>query len=489
MKVRTRFAPSPTGSLHIGGVRTAMYCYAWAKKNKGQFVVRIEDTDQSRFVEGATEEIFDMLEEYGLIPDESAVHGGDYGPYVQSKRIEIYRKYADELIENGYAYYCFLTTEELKILQEASKGVGFRSPYRNQDLITSKKMIEEGKSYVIRLKVPNNEIIEYTDGIQGHIKFDSNLVNDEVLIKSNGFSSYHLAVVVDDHLMEISHVFRGMEWLPSTPKQVLLHRYLDWNMPPYFHVSAILDPDGGKLSKRKGSVSAKGMIKDGYLPQALLNFLMLLGWSSPEKREFGEKEREIFSLEEFVDLFDVKDFNKSNPVFNREKLKWFNKEYIKSTPIESLTSYYLNWYAEYTEDKFLLEQLTKDSLLINKIELIKERSTLLTDFASQLGFFYNSPQSIDWSIKQADNTREILKDLTNEFIELFSGFSEVAEDWSHEEWEKGIRAIGDKYGKKHGDIFMTLRISIVGSPYSPPLFESLQILGKSEVLQRLKAVI
>lgn len=487
MKVRTRFAPSPTGSLHIGGIRTALYCYAWAKKNKGEFVVRIEDTDQTRIVDGATEEVFEALKAYNLEPNESAVHGGNFGPYVQSERKDLYLKYATELVDKGFAYYCFLDGDELKTLQEASLGKGFRSPYRDQDIKASQEMIKEGKPYVIRLKVPNNEIIEYQDGVQGNIKFDTNLVNDEILIKSNGFGSYHLAVVVDDHLMEITHVFRAVEWLPSTPKQVLIYKYLGWDMPPFYHVSAILDPKGGKLSKRNGSVAALEILKEGYLPDAVLNFLMLLGWSSPEKREFGETEREIYSLQEFVDLFDVKDFNKSNPIYNREKLLWFNKEYIKSKSAEDLKEQFVTWYKDYSNTPELDNFILMDFDLEQKIMLVKERSSTFVEILDQLRFFYLTPKAIDWNIKQVANVQDILESLKKDFVELFTSFEENSKNWKHENWEPKMREIGDKYQKKHGDIFMALRVAIVGSPFSPPLFESLQLLGKSEVLKRLSA--
>ena len=487
MEIRTRFAPSPTGSMHIGSVRTALYCYAWAKKNNGKYIVRVEDTDQNRFVEGSTEEIFEMLDAYGLTPDESMINEGEYGPYVQSQRKEIYLKYAEELIAKGYAYYCFLEPEELKLLQEATRGTGFRSKYRDQDLETSKKMIAEGKSYVIRLKVPDNETIIYKDGVQGSIKFDTNLVNDEILIKSNGFGSYHLAVVVDDHLMKISHVFRAVEWLPSTPKQVLLYRYFGWEMPPFYHVSAILDPAGGKLSKRKGSVSAKGFLADGYLAEAILNFLMMLGWSSPEKREFGEKEREIYSLDEFTALFDVKDFNKSNPVFNREKLLWFNKEYIKAKSPSELKDRFVDWFKKYSTEFDLSNYILQDYDLEEKLGLVKERASTYKEMLDQIRFFYKAPENVDWNIKQTQNTLEIVPQLKKEFADLFTAFADNSKEWKHEDWEPKMRLLAEKYGKKAGDIFMVQRIAIVGSPFSPPLFESMQLLGKNEVLKRMTA--
>lgn len=485
MSVRTRMAPSPTGMLHIGTLRTVLYDYAQAKKNKGEFILRVEDTDEKRFVEGSIEGIYEALQDYGLVPDESPIHGGDYGPYIQSERKDIYKKYADELVEKGYAYYCFMDGEELEIAQKNFRGKGFRSVYRDQDLEVSRKMIAEGKSYVIRLKVPNNEIIEYEDGLQGKMKFDSNIVSDEILIKSNGMGSYHLAVVVDDYLMKITHVFRGVEWLPSTPKQILIHRYLGLEMPPYYHLPVVLDPNGGKLSKRNGTVAAKQFLEEGYLPEAVLNFLMMLGWSSPEKREFGEKEREIYSLEEFVNLFNVKDLNKSNAIFNREKLLWFNKEYIKTLDLSDLLNKFKLW-ASKDMDKDDLGILN-DEFLSQKLVLVKDRASTLKDIYDQLTFFYKRPENIDWSIKQLSAVSNELSNIKNDLFELHSSFNEDPKSWTSEEWQNGIRAIGDKYGFKHGDIFMVLRVAVVGQPFSPSLFEALQLMEKSEILERLKA--
>ena len=396
------------------------------------------------------------------------------------------RKYAEELISKGFAYYCFLKGEELELLQQNFRGKGFRSPFRDQELGLSKKMIEEGNSYVIRLKVPNDETIEYEDGLQGKIKFDSNVVSDEILIKSNGMASYHLAVVVDDFLMKITHVFRGIEWLSSTPKQVLIHRYLNLKMPPYYHLPVILDPQGGKLSKRKGNVSAKQFLIEGYLPEAILNFLMLLGWSSPEKREFGEKEREVYSLEEFTNLFDLKDLNKSNAIFNREKLAWFNKEYIKNKSNEELSNIYKEWLEKYSDDKSLKDYVLNDNNLSEKVSLVKERSGLLQDISDQIKFFYLTPENIDWNVKQLSKVKENLESIKKDLYELHSNLGSEPKNWTHEEWEQGIRKIGDKYSAKHGDIFMVVRIAIVGEPFSPTMFESLQLLPKEEILKRLR---
>ncbi len=482
---RTRFAPSPTGMLHIGGVRTALYCYALSHKTNGQFIVRIEDTDQKRFVEGAIEEIFDMLHEMGLDPDESLRHGGDYGSYLQSERKEIYQEYAQKLLDSGHAYYCFLEGEELQAEKEKQKGRGFRSPYRDMAMDEAKKLIADGKEYTIRLKVPNDRIIKYTDGLQGTIEFDSNIVGDEVMIKSNGMGSYHLAVVVDDYLMKITHVFRAAEWLPSTPKQVLIHEFLGLEMPPYYHLSVILDPAGGKLSKRNGSVSTRDFLKNGYLPEAMLNFLMLLGWSAPIDRKYGEKEREIFSLNEFIDLFDLKDLNKVNAIFDRQKILWFNKEYVKSITNYELREKYLYWLENFAEDKSSLEEYKNDSTLESKLELVKERAKTLLEIQNMIKFFYSAPSNLDWKIDQLKNVGDNLENVRKDILDLHSNLSDDSTKWTHEEWENGMRAVGDKYSIKHGDVFMVLRIAIVGEPFSPPLFEALQILGKEETINRL----
>lgn len=485
---RTRFAPSPTGMLHIGGVRTALYCYALSKKTQGQFIVRVEDTDQKRFVEGAIEKIFEGLNWVGIKPDESIQDGGDYGPYIQSERKEIYRKYANQLLEQDNAYYCFLEGEELKSLQAEFKGKGFRSPYRNASDDDVKKLIEEGKPYTIRLKVPDDEIIVHKDGLQGEIKFDSNIVGDEILIKSDGMASYHLAVVVDDYLMKISHVFRAIEWLPSTPKQILIHRFLGLEMPPYYHLPVILDPAGGKLSKRNGAVSVEEFANEGYLPETMLNFLMLLGWSAPIKREHGQKEREIFSLSEFIEMFDLKDLNKANPVFNRDKLIWFNKEYIKNMDSELLTNKFLKWLNSFSNaDEATKSIINADTALSVKLSLVKDRATTLKDALAQIMFFYNKPSNIDWSLKQLSAVSPQLADIKKDIYALIESMHDDSSTWTHEQWETGMRAIGDKHGAKHGDIFMVLRVAVVGTPFSPQLFECLQVLGKKEVLERLTA--
>jgi glutamyl-tRNA synthetase len=516
MTVRTRFAPSPTGSLHIGGVRTSLYCFALSRKHGGKFIVRIEDTDQKRFVPGSIEEIMYALNKYSLEADEGPETQGGFGPYIQSERLDLYRKYVEELVAKGGAYYCFLTAEEEEQLRASYRAdkAAFRSPYRNATPEETAAKLAAGEKYVIRQKIPENETIEFVDGVQGHMKFSSNEVDEGVLLKSDGFPTYHLAMLVDDHLMEISHVFRDATWIPSIPKHVLLYRTMGWEIPPMFHLSAILDPAGGKLSKRRGAVAAMEFLRLGYLPEAVLNFLMLLGWSSPLPHEFGESQREIFSLQEFIELFDTKDLNKSNPIFDRTKLLWFNQKYINALSVDEFTAKFKDWAqtaVETADQEFkvdeegdedaavkaeqydvnaariaLLRELLADSDLATKLNLVQTRVKILSEIPDSLAFFYSAPQNVDWGIKQLEKVpADKLPELKAEITVFMVSLGADASAWKHEDWEAGIRAIADKHEIKHGDAFMILRMAVVGSPFSPPLFESLQILGLNEILIRL----
>lgn len=488
MKVRTRFAPSPTGMLHIGGIRTALYCYALAKKHGGQYIVRVEDTDQNRYIEAGVTEIFKALETYDISPNESDMHGGDFGPYTQSKRLDLYHKYAKELVARGAAYYCFLTDAEVEATKLALKADKrpFRSPHRDLTLEEVQQKINAGEKYVIRQKIEDGRTIEFVDGVQGKLTFHTSDVDEGVLLKSDGsFPTYHLAMLVDDHLMEITHVLRAFEWMPSIPKHVLLYEAMEWEMPEMYHLSTILDPEGGKLSKRKGHTAAMEFIAEGYLPEAVLNFLMLLGWSSPLSREFGEAEREIFSLEEFTDIFDLKDLNKNNPVFNREKLLWFNQQYINKSETADLAEKLKKWLSTYRAEDEAAKLIISDDNLEQKLILVKERAKLLSEIPESLKFFYAKPENVDWNIKQLEKVADKISNLRSEVAELMKSLPEDVSTWQHETWEQGMRAIGDKHEVKHGDVFMVLRVAVVGTPFSPPMFESLQVLGKDRVLERL----
>lgn len=482
--ITTRFAPSPTGSLHIGGIRTALFSYALAKKNKGKFILRIEDTDQNRFVAGAEEEIEEMLHIYGLNFDQK---------FKQTDRKIIYQEYAQKLIETGRAYYCFATKEEIQQAREIAESGGeafrFRSPYRDLDINEAKGRVEKGESFVIRLKVPENREILFEDVVQGKMKFRSEEVDDTVLLKSDGLPTYHLAVVVDDHLMKVSHVLRGMEWIPSIPKQVLIHEAFGWEMPKYLHLPLILDPEGGKLSKRNGSVAAKDFLREGYLPEAVLNFLMLLGWSSPLEHEYGEAEKEVFSLNEFVELFELEDLNKSSAVFNRTKLLWFNQQYIKALSISDLIDKYGAWHVTHSDNYSLRAKIAEkgSEYLSNVIKLVHERLKLLSEIDPMIEVFYFEPPKADF--KEFKHTRslvaaEINTILKNFYHELDTKKDDLS-DWSHEQWEAFMRSIAEELGLPAGKVFMTLRLALTNSPATPPLYDILLVLGKKETLTRL----
>src|SRR5687767_6987364 len=407
-RVRVRFAPSPTGGLHLGGMRTVLYNYLFAKKQGGDFVLRIEDTDQSRYVAGAEEYIFNCLKWAGLEPGESPVQGGSYGPYRQSERKDLYRKYAEQLVKDGHAYYAFDTPQELEKMRHDFKTEqnpspqydhGIRMKMRNSLCITpeeTNKLLHEGAGYVIRIKIPEQETVTFTDMIRGEVSFDTSVVDDKVLLKADGMPTYHLAVVVDDHLMKISHAFRGEEWLPSAPVHILLWKYLFGlnEMPKWAHLPLILGPNG-KLSKRDGAKYGfpvfamnwtdpntnelvEGFREKGFLPEAFINLLALLGWNDGT-------EQKLYSMDELIASFDIKRVHSAGAKFDYEKAKWFNHEWIKRLQIADF---------RLQIDSFLTaETKTVDSSKLEKIiGLVKDRCVLLTDFAEQSSFFFRAPE-------------------------------------------------------------------------------------------------
>ncbi|MEP6682919.1 MAG: glutamate--tRNA ligase, partial [Parafilimonas sp.] len=408
-KVRVRFAPSPTGGLHIGGMRTVLFNYLFAKHNNGDFILRIEDTDQNRFVAGAEEYIFECLKWCGLEPDESVIHGGDFAPYRQSERKEMYKQYAEQLIADNKAYYAFDTPEELdakrKSIPNFQYNISSRSDMKNSLTLSdveTKKLMDEKVPYVVRIKMPHDETIGFTDMIRGEVNFNTSQVDDKVLLKADGMPTYHLAVVVDDFLMKITHAFRGEEWLPSSPVHILLWQYLFGleNMPQWAHLPLILKPDGkGKLSKRDGdrlgfpvfamnwtdpktSELTHGFRERGFVPEAFINFLALLGWNDGT-------EQEIFSLNELIEKFSIERVHKAGAKFDYEKAKWFNHEWIKQLTVDNL---------QLTVKKILndagIETNDTEKLKV-VIELIKDRCVLLADFVQQSSFFFQSPKEID----------------------------------------------------------------------------------------------
>ena len=486
--VITRFAPSPTGSLHIGGLKMALYDFAIAKKNKGKFILRIEDTDQKRFVKGSEDEIITMLNAYNLPYDEI---------YRQSERLPIYKEYAEKLVELGAAYYCFTTINEIEIMrdkvEQGHQRFVFRSPYRDLPLEQARERIAKGESYVIRQKLPENLDVEFTDPVQGLMSFNTNDLDETVLLKSDGFPTYHLAATIDDHLMGITHVFRGVEWQPSVAKHVLIYKALGWEMPIISHLTVILDPEGGKLSKRHGSVSAKEFLDEGYLPEAILNFLMLLGWSTPTEHGYGEKEREIFSLDEFIELFDMKDVNKASPVFNREKLIWFNQKYIQALKGPELAKRFMDWFEKHPDFKDLSSKIEqRGPEYLEKILLLEQtRVKLLKDFTRVMNFFYEFKGNFDFStVKQTKNLTPVqLVEFFKEFKNILEKFTDDINNFSHEIEEEFVRQYADGHQLKAGSLFMALRLAITDSEFSPPLLEVIKILGKDETIKRIASYI
>jgi glutamyl-tRNA synthetase len=497
-KVRVRFAPSPTGGLHLGGVRTVLYNYLFAKKNGGDFIVRIEDTDQTRFVEGAEKYIFDCLKWCGMEPDESPLHQGEYGPYRQSERKASYRKYAEELVEKGVAYYAFDTTEELEHMRNDLKTDENPSPQydgtvrmqmKNAVSLPAeevKKLLSENTPHVIRILMPDNETISFTDMIHGEVSFESSLVDDKVLLKADGMPTYHLAVVVDDFLMKITHAFRGEEWLSSAPVHILLWKYLFGlnNMPQWAHLPLILGPTG-KLSKRDGAKYGfpvfamnwtdpktkehiEGFKEKGFMPEAFVNLLAVLGWNDGT-------EQEIFSLPELIGKFSMDRVHKGGAKFDFEKAKWFNHEWIKkldpshfSIPVKSL----------FESNSILI----KDDIYFNKVmELVKDRCTLLPDFYDQASYFFKAPSN--WDI---DAVKPKWNDAKTAFFNEYSIKLEAIENWEIEMFETVFKELAAEKNIKPGELQLPMRIMLVGGKFGPAVFEIAAMIGKDETINRIK---
>lgn len=498
-KVRVRFAPSPTGGLHLGGVRTVLFNYLFAKQQGGDFIVRIEDTDQGRFVAGAEEYIFNTLTWCGLEPDESPTHGGPYAPYRQSERKENYRQYAEQLVKDGFAYYAFDTPVELEEMRNQFKTPENPSPQYNQLLREKMRnsltlgpqgvnsFLAEGVPYVIRIKMPLNETVSFTDMIRGEVSFNSSQVDDKVLLKADGMPTYHLAVVVDDYLMKISHAFRGEEWLPSAPVHILLWKYLGWetDMPQWAHLPLILKPDGnGKLSKRDGdrlgfpvfamdwtdpktNETTIGFKEKGFLPGAFVNLLAMLGWNDGT-------DREIFTLAELTEKFSMDRVHKGGAKFDYEKAKWYNHEWIKRSEVKSLE---LKVKSEFEKTGIIIS----DNILLGKvIELVKDRCTLLPDFVQQGSFFFQSPATIDTDAIQPkwDDKKNMF------FTELIRAY-QLSTLWETTDLEKEFKELAAANQLKPGELMLPFRIMLVGGKFGPGVFDIAAIIGKEETIQRI----
>jgi glutamyl-tRNA synthetase len=469
--VRIRFAPSPTGIPHIGNSRIALFGWLYARKNNGRFILRIEDTDQLRLDPNSLQKIYDILGFLDLDWDEGPGKGGDYGPYIQSKRLDLYKEHALELVQKGYAYYCFCTRERLEGLRLDQQKNKLAPRYDRKCYGLSQKEIDRnlkrGMPYVIRLKMPDNEILKWKDLVQGDIEINSSASDDQVLIKSDGFPTYHLAVVVDDHLMKISHIFRGVEWISSTPKHIVLYRSFGWKMPEIAHFPLILGKDKSKLSKRHGAKSVLEYKEEGYLPEALINFLALLGWHPKD-------DKEILSREELINKFDLKGVQKQNAIFNSEKLDYLNAYYLKQ---KSPTDFAL-----------LLEKYIPELNFEQRViaaQLLKDRITRLGQARDLIKFtFEDVDYSVDLLLEKTE--KNLAKMMIKSAKEIIS--KTITKNISSDQVDK-VQKLMLKEVKKNswntGDFFMVFRVAVAGSKVTPPILESLMILGREKTIERL----
>lgn len=483
MQVRTRMAPSPTGEYHIGHIRTVLYDYALARQNKGKFIIRIEDTDQVRFVEGATDRILDVIKDYGLDWDEGPRVGGPYEPYFQSQRLDVYKKYVLQLVDKNDAYYCFCSTERLDKLRQDQKDRGLPvTKYDRLCLNLSKeetqKKLGEGLPYVIRQKMPENEMILFHDEIHGDVTVNSGDIDDQVLLKSDGFPTYQLAVVIDDHLMGITHILRGIDWIPSTPKHILLYRAFGWEVPKHAHLPNIKELGGSKkLSKRFGSVTALEFLQEGYLPRALLNFLMFLGWNPGT-------EKEIYTLAEFIKDFSLDRLQKTDLVsFDREKLVWYNGHYIRSTETGPLWHEIKSWAKKYN---LVINGIDAEDLFnVKVLNLVKDRMKVLSDFSKLTHYFYTDPVVDAAKMISYAGSEERSKEIIKSFIDLLEKVS--AADWNSKFLDEASHKMIAAKSYKPKEAFMTLRVIVTGETATPPIFDILDLLGKDASLARLKS--
>lgn len=496
MTVRVRFAPSPTGPLHIGGVRTALFNYLFAKKHNGQFILRIEDTDQNRYVEGAEEYIVESLQWCGIEIDEGITKGGEFGPYKQSERKEIYRQYAEQLIENGWAYYAFDTLEQIADRRNAYEAEGRSFTYNqverkqmanaltlSSDIV--KQKIADGEPYVIRFKMPEDHLVKMEDIVRGEMAVNTNTLDDKVLFKSDGLPTYHLANIVDDHLMQISHVIRGEEWLPSLALHYLLYEALGWKnqKPEFAHLPLLLKPTGkGKLSKRDGEKMgfpvfplkwtgkdgevAAGYREDGYLPEAFINMLALLGWNPGN-------DQEILNKSELIKLFDLEKVQKGGARFDPEKAKWFNHQYIQMKPIEFVTEAY----------KKILDQKSIDydiDTLTNIVEMVRERVNFVEELWDQSYFFFKMPEEYDPKV-----VKKRWKNKVPEAIATIKTIFAETEDWQADLLKQKVSDYINSNELGFGAVMNGLRLCIVGGAKGPDLFQIIEIIGRDQAVARI----
>jgi glutamyl-tRNA synthetase len=491
--VRVRFAPSPTGELHIGSVRTVVFDYLLARHFHGTFILRIEDTDQTRYVPGSVRVVLDSLKWLGIEFDEGPSRqelasigedwegapeiGGPYGPYIQSLRRDLYKQAAEELVTRGAAYRCDCSPERLEALRKQQmanhQSLGYDRLCRHK----RPGEVDPNKPHVIRLAVPPEGTTSFHDLIKGDITFDNRLVDDAVLLKSDGLPTYHLAVVVDDHAMRISHVTRGDDWISSAPKHILLYQAFGWPLPEFAHVPNVLAPDGRKLSKRHGATSVAEFRKQGYLPEALLNFLAFLGWAPGE----GE-EQEIFAPQELAERFSLEHVNKAGAVFSYDKLEWMNGEYIRAMPLDELAERVLPYLSEGLG--ISEAELRASGKLMGLMPLIRERMKRLTDAAGLCDLFFKDfpPPPASALVGKKMDAASSLAALRRVIATLAS-----VPDWTEHAMEPPMRALTEELGLKTGQLFGIVRVAVTGRDVAPPLFGTMVVLGREKVMERLRA--
>ncbi len=477
MNIRVRFAPSPTGFLHVGGLRTALYNFLFAKRNGGEFILRIEDTDRARYVEGAEQNLIDALNWSGITYDEGPDIGGTKGPYRQSERLELYKQFALQLLHEGNAYYAFDTAAELDEMRKQQEKMRIPSKYDRRALRLTKTEVQEkldaGVPSLIRLKVPDSKTVAFDDIVRGRVEFSTDQLDDQVLLKSDGYPTYHLANVVDDHLMEISHVIRGEEWLSSTPKHVLLYEYFGWQIPQFAHLPLLLNPDKSKLSKRQGDVAVEDYRAKGYLPEALVNFVALLGWNPGD-------EREIFSRDELVKEFTLERVGKSGAVFNREKLDWMNFEHVRRKPDSEVLAMLKHELAQspFQDKKF------DDPYLLGVIAALRDRISFVKEIIDMSPYFFQAPQSLD-----PDVVKKRWKPESAGFLNALADEFQSLNNPAKEDYEAALHRTAELLKIGNGALIHPLRLAVSGVGSGPGLFDILFVIGKEETNQRIKSAI
>ncbi len=475
--IRVRFAPSPTGYLHVGGLRTALYNFLFARKHHGTFILRIEDTDRSRLVEGAVQNLIDTLQWAGLQFDEGPGRSGGVGPYIQSERLDHYTLHANKLIDKRKAYYCFCTPDRLEAVRKEQEKLKLQPKYDRHCLKLSTTAIvdnlEKKVPYVVRMKVPDSTVVRFNDIIRGDVEFESDRLDDQVLLKSDGYPTYHLANVVDDHMMRISHVIRGEEWLSSTPKHVLLYQSFGWDIPAFAHLPLLLNPDRSKLSKRQGDVAVEDYRTKHYLKEALINFVAFLGWNPGD-------ERELFSLDELVNEFSLERVGKAGAIFNLDKLNWLNFQHLRKKPDAEVL---VMLKAELHKSKYAGTFFT-DDFLLKIIYALRERVTFITDFIEKGSYFFEPPTQYDPEI-----VKKRWKPDVPAHLQLLSEAFSKLQNPSLADYEQALQSVAQTLGVSNGHLIHGLRLAVSGVGAGPGVYEILDVIGKEETVRRIQTAI